>query len=62
MADVDVRADEMVALATGPLPEAVPRVLDVLGTDLGADHELCAAVLAGTEEFGAGSRCGGSHA
>jgi fructuronate reductase len=47
----DVRADQLVALATGALPAAVPRVLGVLGADLDADDELCAAVLACTEEL-----------
>ena len=47
----DVRADQMVPLAAGALPEAVPRVLEALGADLDADDELRAAVLAGTEEL-----------
>jgi hypothetical protein len=35
-------------LTTGPLPEAVPRVLDALGADLGVDDALRAAVPADT--------------
>ena len=36
----DPRADEVVALAAGPLPEAVPRVLEDLDPALAADDEL----------------------
>jgi len=40
----DVRADELVAQAQGPLSEVVPRVLASLGADLGDDAELARAV------------------
>jgi fructuronate reductase len=43
---VDARADQMITLATGPLREAVPRVLAALDPALADDHELVAAVLA----------------
>ena len=46
----DVRADRMVALAAGPLPDAVRRVLDALDPAVGADAELVTAVLADAEE------------
>ena len=41
----DPRADELVALAAGPLAEAVRRVLDDLDPALAADDELVASVL-----------------
>ena len=40
----DPRADELVALAAGPLPEAVPRILEDLDPALAADDELVAGV------------------
>ncbi len=40
----DARADQVVALAAGPRPEAVRRVLDFLDPALPADGELVAAV------------------
>ena len=43
---VDAHADQVVPLATGRLPEAVPRVLAALDPALADDHELVAAVLA----------------
>ena len=43
-AGADVRADQMVALAGGPLPGAVRRVLDALDPALGSDDELVNAV------------------
>jgi fructuronate reductase len=42
---VDPRADELVALAAGPLPEAVRRILEDLDPALAADDELVASVL-----------------
>jgi len=41
----DPRADELVALAAGPLPKAVPRILEDLDATLAADDELVAGVL-----------------
>jgi fructuronate reductase len=41
----DARADEVVALAAGPLPDAVPRVLDRLDPGLGADGAVVACVV-----------------
>jgi fructuronate reductase len=41
----DARADQVIPLATGPLREAVPRVLAALDPALADDHELVAAVL-----------------
>ena len=40
----DVRGAELGSVATGPLGEAVPRVLDALGADLADDVGLVAAV------------------
>lgn len=48
---VDVRAEQMVAQAEGPLPEAVRRVLDTLDPAVGADAEVVAAVLADVEDL-----------
>ena len=42
----DPRAGELVALAAGPLPEAVRRILQDLDPALAADDALVAAVLA----------------
>jgi fructuronate reductase len=42
----DARAGQVVPLAAGPLPEAVPRVLAALDPTLADDHKLVAAVLA----------------
>jgi fructuronate reductase len=50
----DARADQVVPLAGGPLPEAVPRVLAALDPALADDQELLAAVRAGAEQLGAG--------
>lgn len=47
----DVRADELIMLATGPLPVAVRRVLDALDPRLGADDDLAAAVTSEAERF-----------
>jgi fructuronate reductase len=41
----DVDAERITALARGPLPGAVARLLDFLGAGLGADAPLAAAVL-----------------
>jgi fructuronate reductase len=48
----DARADQVVPLADGPLPAAVPRVLAVLDPALADDDELVAAVLAHAEQLG----------
>lgn len=40
------RADDLVSLGAGPLPDAVPRVLDALGPAAGADETLVDAVRA----------------
>jgi hypothetical protein len=42
---VDVRADEIVPLAAGPLPDAVRRVVTYLDPTLGADPDVVSAVL-----------------
>jgi fructuronate reductase len=42
---VDVRADEIVPLADGPLPDAVRRVVSYLDPTLGADADVVSAVL-----------------
>ena len=47
----DVRADQMLALANGPLPDAVRRVLDALDPALAADDELVKTVLADAGGF-----------
>jgi fructuronate reductase len=47
----DARRDEVLACAAGPLPDAVRRVLGFLDPALGSDDDLCAAVLAQTEEL-----------
>jgi fructuronate reductase len=41
----DVRADEVLPLARGPLSEAAPRVLGWLDPELADDHDLVAAVI-----------------
>jgi fructuronate reductase len=47
----DVRRDEVVTCAAGPLSNAVRRVLAFLDPALGSDDDLCAAVLAQVEEL-----------
>ncbi len=49
---VDVRADEVVPLATGPLPDAVRRVLAYLDPTLVADADVGPAVLEAAEQLG----------
>ena len=44
---------QMVALAGGPLPDAVRHVLDALDPAVGEDAELVAAVLAGARQLAA---------
>jgi fructuronate reductase len=51
----DARADQVVPLADGPLPQAVPRVLGVLDPALADDGELVAAVVAHAERLGSAS-------
>jgi fructuronate reductase len=51
----DARADQMVPLADGPLPQAVPRVLAALDPALADDGELVAAVAADAERLGSAS-------
>jgi fructuronate reductase len=48
----DARADQVVPLAAGPLPEAVPRVLAALDPALADDGDLVAAVLADAQQLG----------
>ena len=48
----DARADQVVPLAEGPLPQAVPRVLGALDPALAGDGELVAAVVAHAERLG----------
>jgi fructuronate reductase len=47
----DPRADELRALATGPLADAVPRVLAALDPTLPDDQELVAVIISHTEEL-----------
>lgn len=47
----DARADELLALATGPLPAAVRRVLDAVSPALATDDEVRAVVLAHAEQL-----------
>jgi fructuronate reductase len=47
----DVRADEVVPLAAGPLPVAVRRVLSDLDAAIGADSDVVAAVASQCAEF-----------
>ena len=51
----DARADQVVPLADGPLPQAVPRVLRALDPALADDGELVAAVVADAERLGSTS-------
>jgi fructuronate reductase len=53
---VDVRADEIVPLAAGPLPDAVRRVVTYLDPVLGADADVISAVLDAAEQLGQPSR------
>ena len=55
----DARAEEVVPLAAGALPDAVRAVLDALDPAVADDDEVTAAVLAHAEEL---ERQGGSHA
>jgi fructuronate reductase len=47
----DVRAEEIMGRANGPLPEAVRQVLDALDPELGEDEGVLAAVQADAEEM-----------
>jgi fructuronate reductase len=47
----DARADAVVALAAGPLADAVPRVLGFLDPALASDEEVVAAVVAQSEQL-----------
>ena len=47
----DARADEIVPLADGPLPDAARKVLGVLDPAVAADDELVAAVVAAADEL-----------
>jgi fructuronate reductase len=49
----DARAEEMMPLAKGPLPDAARRVLEALDQPLSADDELVGAVTATAEELSA---------
>jgi fructuronate reductase len=51
----DARADQVVPLADGPLPQAVPRVLGALDPALTDDAELVTAVAADAERLGSAS-------
>jgi fructuronate reductase len=51
----DARADQVVPLADGPLPQAMPRVLGILDPALADDGELVAAVVAHAERLGSAS-------
>jgi fructuronate reductase len=48
---VDVRADEIVPLASGPLPDAVRQVVAYLDPALGADGDVVSAVLEAAEQL-----------
>jgi fructuronate reductase len=52
----DARADEVVPLAGGSLPEAVPRVLGRLDPALGADGDVVAAVVDESEQLAGAAR------
>ena len=47
----DARADELVRLADGPLPDAARRVLGTLDPAVAADDEVVSAVVAAAEEL-----------
>jgi fructuronate reductase len=51
----DAHADQVVPLADGPLPQAVPRVLGALDPALADDGELIAAVVAHVERLASAS-------
>jgi fructuronate reductase len=51
----DARADQVLPLADGPLPQAVPRVLEALDPTLADDGELVAAVVAHAQRLGSTS-------
>ena len=53
---VDVRANEIVPLAGGPLPDAARRVVTYLDPTLGADADVVAAVLEAAEQLSRQSR------
>jgi fructuronate reductase len=53
---VDVRADEIVPLAAGPLPDAVRRVVTYLDPASGADADVISAVLEAAEQLSQQSR------
>jgi fructuronate reductase len=53
---VDVRADEVVPLAAGPLDDAVRRVVTYLDPALGADADVVSAVLEAARQLGRQSR------
>jgi fructuronate reductase len=53
---VDVRADEVVPLAAGPLPDAVRRILTYLDPSVGADADVVSAVLEAAEQLSRQSR------
>jgi fructuronate reductase len=52
----DARADELVPLAEGPLPEAVPWVLAALDPAAGGDDDVVKAVVAQAQQFERGER------
>jgi fructuronate reductase len=52
----DARADEVIRAATGPLVDAVPRVLDALDPELGADVDVVALVGQQVEELAGAGR------
>lgn len=52
----DPRADDLVALAAGPLRAAVPRILDELDPSLGADADVVGTVVDQSEQL---ARAGG---
>ena len=49
----DVRSEELLGLAAGPLPDAVHRLLDTLDRDLAADADVVAAVVSQGAQFAA---------
>lgn len=47
----DVRSQDLLPLAARPLPDAVPRLLDALDPELGADDELIATIVQQSEQL-----------
>ena len=50
----DAAAEQVVALADGPLEDAVPAILNLLDPELAADTDVVAAVLNLSQQLSAG--------